>query len=117
MYQENVAIDAVADLSGDQYKTVAIGGTVAGSAALAMGILQNKPRAGEDATVCPFGRSKFFAGGAIATGALITCAASGFMTTAASGDAVIGKNMGSAVASGAIGHRGFFNFVSFTKID
>lgn len=69
------------------------------------GVLQNKPKAGEHATVAIKGATKVMAGAAISVGDLITSAASGFAATVASGNAgdklVIGRAM-TAAASGSV---------------
>ena len=101
-YLESIGVDAGADLSACQYKGIAVGGTIAASGATAMGILQNKPESGEDAQLGWFGRSRFYAGAAVAAGAEITCTTSGWFITAASGTNPVGKAL-EAVSSGGIG--------------
>jgi hypothetical protein len=69
------------------------------------GILQNKPQAGEHASVAVEGVSKCIAGVAVSVGDLITSAGSGWATSAASGIAgdkqVIGRAL-TAAASGSV---------------
>lgn len=48
------------DLSGQQYKNVNVGGTLAGSGSDFYGVLQNKPESGEHATVRVYGFSKVY---------------------------------------------------------
>lgn len=115
-YKEGYPIVAGADLSDDeQYKAIAIGGTIAASGTAAIGILCNKPKSGEDAAVTWWGREKFYAGAAVAAGAQVTVTTSGWFITAGSGDAVVGRNGSSAVASGAIG-EGMFNFANASML-
>lgn len=111
---------AAADLSAKQYYAVKIDSN--GQAALAaagepaVGILQNKPIAGQSATVWAFGpRSKAVAGGTIAAGALVASDANGKFVTATTGktntsdagaaaDPLIGSNvLGVAVTSAVSG--------------
>jgi hypothetical protein len=81
---------AAADLSAKQYYAVKIDSN--GLAALAaagepaVGILQNKPTAGQSATIWTFGpRTKAVAGGTIAAGALVASDANGKLVTATTG--------------------------------
>lgn len=67
-----------------------------------IGILQNKPYAGEAAQVCLFGLSKVFGGGTITAGAPISYDASGHVIDAISGDCVIGRAMEAATTAGEI---------------
>jgi len=107
-YLMSVPVDAVSDLSGSQYHAVQIGGTIATTGANAIGILQNKPEAGQDATAGFFGRSRYRAGAAVAAGAQLAVTAGGWIITATSGGYVNGKALG-AINSGGIG-EGIFNF-------
>lgn len=110
-YLESVPVNAAANLSDDeQYKAIGVGGTIVATGNTAIGLLQNKPRSGEDATAGYAGRSRYRAGGGVAANALVTVAASGWIVTVASGDMSIGKALG-AVSSGGIG-EGIFNFVN-----
>ena len=99
---------ASGDLSGLQFHLVNIVGAHIVDAALirtGYGILQNKPQAGEHASVATDGVSKAMAGVAVTVGDLITSAGSGWATTVASGVAgdkqVIGRALTSA-ASGSV---------------
>lgn len=103
------AVDAGADLSASQYKAIAVGGTIAATSTAAMGILQNKPESGEDATLAMLGISKFRAGGAVTAGGAVAVTTSGWLVACASGDLAVGKSF-EAVTSGSVG-EGMFNFV------
>ena len=85
-------------------------GKAAANAIAAGGILQNKPKSGEHATVFYSGESEFRAGGTITAGQRLTVAASGWLTTPTSGGFSVGKAI-DACASGSIG-RGLFNFMT-----
>lgn len=92
---------AAADLSGKQYTfvrmsaagTVNLASEVAVSAAnkVAFGVLQNKPKTNEAATVAVLGETKVLAGAAAAVDKLITYNSSGKAVEAASGDMVCGR--------------------------
>jgi hypothetical protein len=102
-------IQALEDLDTHQYIAIALNdGKVANSASEAGGILQNKPKTNEFATLAYFGESKFKAGGAIAKGAEITIATSGYFTQADSNDDKVGMAK-AAVTSGSVG-TGYFSF-------
>jgi hypothetical protein len=95
--------------TGYQYHAIAANdGQVAANAEEASGIIINKPKDGEAATVLYMGELKFAAGGALSAGDKITVATSGWFTTAGSGDAVVGECK-YAVTSGSNG-TGFFVF-------
>lgn len=105
-------LEAKEDLNSHQYKAVTCDdGKIANNGAEASGILINKPKTGEGASVGNIGEMPFVAGGAVAADAKITVATSGYLTAAGSGDHIVGKNGQVAVTSGSIG-RGFFNFVN-----
>lgn len=101
-YKECVPVNAGADLSAAQYKAVAVAGTIAASTGAAIGLLQNKPKSGEDGSACFLGRSRYVAGAAVAANAQLIVTTSGFLITAASGTQPCGKAIG-AVSSGGIG--------------
>ena len=109
-YKESIPVVATEDLSGVQYHACDIDGTLAQVGDTSIGILQNKPESGEDAELTYSGRSRYRAGGAITTGGRMTCAASGWITAASSGDAIVGRAL-STVTSGSIG-EGIFNFAT-----
>lgn len=108
----NSSIPAIAgqDLRGLQYKAVTVGGTIAGTTALAAGLVQNKPNTGEDTTVAFSGRIKYTAGGAVSAGDRLTVASSGWLTAASSGDAAVGQAL-EAISSGGIA-EGAFDFTN-----
>jgi len=91
---------AGADLSGAQYKAIAVAGTVAAANDAAIGILQNKPQSGEHASVAIKGKMKGVAGGTISAGGRIKVTTSGFILAVASGDGSCGKLGITAAASG-----------------
>lgn len=103
---------ATTDLNHDlaQYHAVIIGGTIAPAGSTACGILQNRPKVGEDGTVVFNGRSRYRAGAAVTAGALVSVAASGWFTTAVSGGYAVGRAT-QTVTSGSIG-EGIFNFAN-----
>jgi len=107
-----VAVEAANDYNADadQYKAMGMDGDVAGTVANAAGLLQNKPKSGEDATITFVGRSKFRAGGAVTQNAELTLASSGWLVAASSGDRTVGRAR-FAASSGAVG-RGVFNFAN-----
>lgn len=108
MSDDNIPIMATEDLTASQYHAVQIGGTLSTGATNAMGILQNKPISGQAATTRYFGRSRYFAGGAVTAGARLSVTTSGWITAAGSNELGVGTAMGT-VSSGGIG-EGIFNF-------
>lgn len=111
-YNEIIHADAANDyhLDGDQYKAMGLDGDVAGTVADAAGVMQNKPKSGEEASIAYLGLSKFRAGGAVSKGEELTVASSGFLVAASSGDRTVGRAR-FAASSGAVG-RGVMNFAS-----
>lgn len=110
-----IQLPSGADLStgkgtGAQYKAIAVGGTIAASNNAAMGLLQNKPRSGEDATVGYAGHMKGVAGAAIAAGARMIVTTSGYLITAVGAVVPCGKAL-TAAASGAE-VEGLFDFTT-----
>ena len=98
------------DLNAHQYFAVTCAdGKIANNGAEASGILINKPKTGEAASVGMIGEMAFQAGGAVAANGKMTVTTSGYFTAAASGDFVVGRNGQTAVTSGSVG-RGLFNF-------
>ena len=86
--------EAAADLSGKQYCAVKITASqkvnvcsVAGE--MGIGILQNDPTQGQEASVMLTGISNAVYGAAVAAGASLTPNASGFLITAATGNKII----------------------------
>ena len=78
------------------------------------GVLQNKPQAGEHATVAVAGTTKCTAGAAISIGNLITSAASGYAAVVASGTAGTKKVIGRAVTAAASGSVFTMNIEKYT---
>lgn len=113
-YADDIALNAGADMSANQYKAVVIGGTIAANSTTAMGLQQNKPNAfGRDLTARIAGRSKYRAGAAVVTGVPLMVTTSGWIITATSGSLPCGKSL-EAVSSGSIG-EGYFNFAGATN--
>ena len=69
----------------------------------AHGVLQNKPQAGEHATVAVAGTTKCNAGASVSVGDLITSAGSGWAVAVASGSANDKQVIGRAVTASASG--------------
>lgn len=106
---ETITLAAGADLSGSQYKAVAIGGTIAATSALAIGFLQNKPAAaGRQATIGYAGHMKAYAGAALLVGADVMVTTSGFITNATSAGNICGKVLTAASSGDLV--DGLFNF-------
>lgn len=98
--------------SGDLYKAIALDdGKPAANGKEAGGILLYGAKSGEHVTLGYLGVMKFVAGAAITAGKRVTVTASGYFITAVSGSYVVGRNLDTAVASGAIG-TGAFNFAA-----
>lgn len=93
------------DMSAKQYYIVqldASGNIEVGEGAtdLLVGVLQNKPQAGEAALYRFQGTSKVKAGGAVGVGAFVTTDANGKgVATTTDGDIVIGRHIGTAAAA------------------
>ena len=101
----SIQLTAGADLNtgggtGAQYKAIAVGGTIAATSALSYGLIQNKPKNGEDLTVGYSGHMKGVAGAAIATAVRMMVTTSGYLITCTSGHVPVGKSL-AAAASGA----------------
>jgi hypothetical protein len=89
---ETITVTAGVDLSSQQYKIIAVGGTIAETALAGLGVLQTKSQNGEHATLAIEGHMKAYAGAAITLGAGITVTASGYLATVASGSGTpVGK--------------------------
>lgn len=76
---ETITVVASQDLTGHQFKAVGLHGGVGVSAALAAGILQNKPATGDHATLAYRGHVKALTGGAVNSNSPVTVNASGFI--------------------------------------
>jgi hypothetical protein len=100
---ESITLVAAADLSGSQFRvaTVNASGLAARAVAtdVAMGIIQNKPAAGQAATVGYRGVSKAVYGGNVTAGARVTSDANGLVITAGVGDSALGLALVSGVAN------------------
>jgi hypothetical protein len=100
--KEIVAIVAGADLTAAQYKIIAVAGTIAATNAVALGVLQNKPNTGENASIAYCGHMKAYVGGAVAAGAQLVVTTSGYLiTNATSVSGIVGKAL-TAASSGAL---------------
>lgn len=103
---------AGADMNGAGFLYHAIAmddGLVAANGGEAGGILLNKPKNKEHATLGVSGEMKYAAGAAIAAGAKLTVTASGWFTAASSGTFLVGRNKETAITSGSVG-TGIFDF-------
>lgn len=113
MSTENVqfrtTIEALEDLNTHQYLAFCLAdGKLANNAEEASGILQNKPKQYEHATITYIGESKYKAGLAVSKGDKLTVTTSGYFTQADSNDPVIGEAKFD-VTSGSVG-TGIFVF-------
>lgn len=103
----NESFVASTDLSTRQYHIINLTGTNnkidLAAARTGYGILQNKPQAGEHATVAVDGVSKCVAGAAVSIGDLITAAASGYASVVGSGTAASKQVIGRALTAAASG--------------
>ena len=79
-----LSVSAGADLSARQYQLISVAGTMAATAHAAIGVLQNKPLSGEDATLAFAGHMKALAGGTITAGNTLSCTASGTLYSVSS---------------------------------
>src|SRR3972149_5641124 len=95
------------DGTGAQYKAVAVTGLIAATATTAIGLLQNKPKSGEDAEVGYEGHMKGVAGAGVTAGARLIVTTSGYLITAAGQVIPCGRALATC-ASGAI-VEGVFN--------
>ncbi len=102
-------LDDLAPGTGDIYKAVAVvDGQVAANGEEASGILVAGGKSGEFVTLAGIGESKYTAGDTVTIGAQLTCAASGYITAAASGDAIVGQALEAATSGSVV--RGLFSF-------
>lgn len=103
-----ITLEAAADLSGKQYYFVAVDAN--GKAALTgnngnpIGVLQNKPAAGEAASICVYGVTKVYVGThtGIGTGYNIGCDANSAAKVSASGAFRLGVSLEDPTANGDI---------------
>lgn len=96
------------DGTGAQYKAVAVGGTIAATNATTVGLLQNKPKNGEDAEIGYFGHMKGVAGAAIAAGALLMVTTSGYVITRTATTLPCGRALAAAASGATV--EGLFDF-------
>lgn len=102
--------EAAEDLSSSQHLAVVQTGEKVeladGQGELCVGIVQNNPESGKDATVRKLGYSKAVSAdtnsGVIAAGALVTAADDGRVEVAASGDYVLGRAVTAAAAENQV---------------
>jgi hypothetical protein len=88
------------DLSGKQYMFVNYHGLLAGFQSATIGVVQNKPQAGEHATIGIMGVSKVRAGAVIAESKPFAVSSTGFAVAVASG-AAVGRAL-TAATSGSV---------------
>jgi hypothetical protein len=104
---DDFTLEAAADLSTHQYKFVVVDANgkaaLAGDNGNAIGILQNKPTAGQSASVKYEGPSKFVGAAAIAAGSKIGSNATGQGKLAVAGSHVVGTVLVDPGAAGQIG--------------
>lgn len=110
MYADDVGFKSTTDLTAAQYKAVTIGGTIAAGNTAALGLLQNKPKANEDASMRVSGRSRYRAGAAVNSGSMLMVTTSGWLIAVTSGSLPCGQAF-EGVSSGSIG-EGYFNFAT-----
>ena len=111
-----VSMVANEDLSTAQYKLVNVDGDNGvklrvAAGAPGVGVLDNKPKSGEHATVVVMGLTRAFAGGTVTAGQFVTSTASGTFTNATSGNYIMGKSI-TGCASGStfqllVQHNGY----------
>ncbi|NUB16780.1 hypothetical protein GAY28_32610 [Azospirillum brasilense] len=96
------AFPAGADLSTKQFHAVKFNGdgalVTAGDGDDILGILEDKPKSGEQATVSIAGRPKAKLGGNVAPGALLAVNANAQLITAAAGKRIVARAMESGAA-------------------
>jgi len=102
---KSISLPANADLSAKQYYAIEVANSsgegraaLAGDGEFIIGVLQNKPIAGEAATVAISGVTKAAAGGTITAGNSVGVDANGKFVAAATGDRRVGVALMSAVS-------------------
>lgn len=110
-----IQVIAGADLNtgggtGAQYKAVAVGGTIAATGTTAIGLLLNKPKNGEDASVGYSGHMKGVAGAAITAGARLMVTTSGYLITAAGAVMPCGRALATCASGASV--EGLFDFTA-----
>lgn len=112
--QQRLNVAAGADLSTMQYKVISVAGTIAAVSTAAVGILQNKPKSGEQASVAYHGRMKGYAAAAIPVGKGVAVTTSGFIKLVQSGEVAVGLTLAAANSGDLVPIVA--NFISFTAI-
>lgn len=98
--------------TGPMFKAIALDdGKIAQSGREAGGLLLYSGRQNEHITLGYAGVMKFAAGNPVLAGRRLTVNGSGYLVEATSGSYVVGRNLDTTVASGAIG-TGAFNFAT-----
>ena len=105
----SITLVANADLSTSQYHAIEAAdasgearAALAGNGEDIIGVLQNKPASGEAATIAISGVTKAVAAGVIAAGGDVAVDANGEFVPAATGDVIVGVNVGLTTAAGDI---------------
>lgn len=103
-----ITLVAAADLSAAQYKFVKLDSTgkaaaIAAATDLPIGVLQNAPKAGEEAEVLVAGGTKIVLGGTVAIGATVSPKADGTAVAIVHGTDTTKYACGQALAGGASG--------------
>ncbi len=111
----SIQLTAGADLNtgggtGTQYKAVAVGGTIAALGTTAVGLIQNKPKNGEDLTVGYLGHMKGVAGAAITAGARLIVTTSGYVITAVGAVVPCGRALATCASGATV--EGIFDFTA-----
>lgn len=97
-------LDDLVSGTGQIFKAIALSDRkIANNGEECSGILAYGAKSGEHSTLVLSGITKAVAGGAIAAGGAVTVSTSGYVTAGDSGDYIIGRNLDTAVASGAVG--------------
>ncbi len=97
-----VQILAGEDLSNSQYHVIAIDGTIADNSSTAVGILQNKPKNGEDCSLAFSGILKGKCGAAIVAGARIKVVTSGWLLTSSASGVPVGMALAASNSGGLV---------------
>ncbi len=101
-----LTVPTATDLSAkaNQYKAITVGGTIAASAATAIGLLQHNPRSSAVAlTLGVLGTMKAHAGAAVNSGARLTVTTSGYIIAATSANIAAGDVRGTALEGASSG--------------
>jgi hypothetical protein len=96
--------------TGAQFKAVAVGGTIAASSTVAIGLQLNKPKSGEDLSVGYSGHMKGVAGAAITAGARLIVTTSGYLITAIGAVIPCGRALATCASGASV--EGLFDFTT-----